>query len=141
MGLRVCRSGFRSVNGLCVWWGGVLKQTYGSPSAWHHEVFWFFVCEGDEAVRSVSVCPWLWSGRDVEVPHDKKCDILHSSFRHGYPSAVQVLLQSLVEFRKPSKLELGHGLLLALAVVVCTDFVRGGHGGSVLCDWRGKIVS
>lgn len=33
---------------------------------------------------------------------------LEGSLRHGYPSAVQVLLQTLVEFCKPPKLQLGH---------------------------------
>lgn len=56
-------------------------------------------------------------------------DLLKGSLRHGYPSAVEVFLQSLVEFCEPPKLQLGHGLLLALAIVVCADFVGSGHGG------------
>lgn len=56
-------------------------------------------------------------------------NVLQRCLRHGYPSAVEVLLQSLVEFCEPPKLQLGHGLLLALAIVVCADFVGSGHGG------------
>lgn len=36
------------------------------------------------------------------------CNILKRGLRHGYPSAVKVLLQTLVEFCEPSKLQLGH---------------------------------
>jgi hypothetical protein len=54
---------------------------------------------------------------------------LKSCLGHGYSPAVQVLLQTLVEFCKPPKLQLGHWLLLALAVVVVADLIGAGHGG------------
>jgi hypothetical protein len=54
---------------------------------------------------------------------------LKSGLGHGYSPAVQVLLQTLVEFCKPPKLQLGHWLLLALAIVVAADLVWAGHDG------------
>ena len=54
---------------------------------------------------------------------------LESGLGHGYSSAVEVLLQTLVEFCKPPKLQLGHRLLLALAIVVAADLVGARHGG------------
>lgn len=71
------------------------------------------------------------------VLKEQKRDILKSGLRHGYSSAVQVLLQTLVEFCKPPKLQLGHGLLLALAVVVAADFVGSGHD----CGWNEERAS
>ena len=54
-------------------------------------------------------------------------DVLHSSLRHWYSPPVEIFLQSLIKLGEPSKLQLGHRLLLALAVVVCADLVRRGH--------------
>jgi hypothetical protein len=54
---------------------------------------------------------------------------LKSGLGHGYSPAVQVLLQTLVEFCKPPKLQLSHWLLLALAIIVAADLVWAGHDG------------
>lgn len=61
-------------------------------------------------------------GAELELEHS-----LHGSLRDGYPSAVQVLLQTRVELRQPPQLQLSHALLLALAITDVAGFVRGRH--------------
>ena len=50
-------------------------------------------------------------------------DLLHGRFRDGYSSAVEVLLQSLVELIQATELEFGHALFLAATSVVGANLV------------------
>ncbi len=59
--------------------------------------------------------------------------LLPSGLRDRYPPSIQILLQSLIQLREPSKLQLGHGLLLAPAGIVHADFVRCGHPVCLSC--------
>lgn len=52
---------------------------------------------------------------------------LNRRLRHRYSPPVQVLLQPLIQLCKPSKLQLGHRLLLAFAGIVLADLVRRRH--------------
>lgn len=55
-------------------------------------------------------------------------DLLNRCLRHGYPAALEVLAQALVQLGKAAQLQFGHALLLALSVAASADFVGcGGH--------------
>ena len=57
-------------------------------------------------------------------------DILECRLRDGYPASLQVFAQALVELSEASQLELGHALLLRLAVAARPYLVgRGRHHG------------
>lgn len=60
---------------------GVIALVDSAPFARYHEVLGLFVGERDQ---------------------------IHGSFGHGYPAAIQILLQSLVELIETTKLEFGH---------------------------------
>lgn len=54
--------------------------------------------------------------------------VLQGSLRHGYPAALEVLAQTLVELCEASQLQLGHALLLRLAIAAGPDLVgRSSH--------------
>lgn len=59
-------------------------------------------------------------------------DILHGGLRNWYSSAVQILLQSLVELIESAQLQFCHALLLATTSVVCANLIRCGHGGGIM---------
>ena len=56
---------------------------------------------------------------------------------HGYPLALQVLAQAVVELRQAAQLEQLHALLLVLAVADIADLVWSRHGVRVCQDGDG----
>lgn len=67
-----------------------------------------------------------------------RLDILHGGLGNWYSSAVQILLQSLVELIESAQLQFCHALLLATAGVVCANLVRCGHGGGIMLIGVGR---
>ena len=97
-----------------------LVCTYRTPATGYHKIFGLFIGECNQTTfthTTVSI------SRVSSPPFPAKSNVLHRGLRHGYSPSVEVFLQSLVQLGEPSKLQLCHGLLLALAVVVGADLV------------------
>ena len=57
-------------------------------------------------------------------------DVLQGGLGHWYPATVEILAQALVELCQASQLQLGHALLLRLAIAAGPDLVgRSSHHG------------
>lgn len=91
---------------------------YRSPSRRYHEILGLLVREVDQAGR-----PLL--ATSATARHGRWRDLLLRGLRHRYPGAVEILLQPRVQLRQPPQLELGHALLLRLAVANIAGLVWG----------------
>lgn len=98
---------------------GSVVGTHSAPAAGNHEILGLLVGEGDEAESKMSARVQLYWG--------SRANSLHGSLGNRDSSAVQVLLQSLVELIETAKLQFSHALLLASAGVVVTNLVRLRH--------------
>jgi hypothetical protein len=114
---------------------GCFVDTHSAPTAGNHEVLGLLVGESDKAEDCMSAC--------VQLLAERSANSLHGSLGDGDSSAVEVLLQSLVELIETAQLQFGHALLLTSAGVIVTDLVRLRHGEGDewwlerLANWRG----
>lgn len=92
-----------------------VEGTHSAPAAGNHEVLGLLVGESDKAESRRSA--------RVQLCRSGRANSLHGSLGNRDSSAVQVLLQSLVELIETAELQFGHALLLASAGVVVTNLV------------------
>jgi len=83
---------------------------------------------GSLSVKAIKLC----ARQSKDAIECESAGLLYCGFRDGYPAALEILAQALVELGETAQLQLGHALLLALAVAAGADLVGccGHHGGS-----------
>jgi hypothetical protein len=102
-------------------------QTYRSPATGDHKVLGLLVRECYQAAGAEWSVKLLYTTPQL----GKASNSLHGCLGDGYPPAVEVLLQSLIELVQSAQLQFSHALLLATACVVCANLIWRGHVGRI----------
>lgn len=75
--------------------------TYSAPFAGNHEILGLLVGESDQTIALSALCPPNCARRFDG-------NALHGSLGDRYPTAVQILLESLIQLIETTELEFGH---------------------------------